>query len=133
MPCTPPPTYGCRVTTTTISREQHQLASKRVARAGLADRIHILFEDYRNLTGSFDKLVSIEMIEAVGHQFYDDFFQISGNLLKPDGAMALQAIVIRDDRYLSQLTRPDFIKRHIFPGSCLPSIAAISASVSNYH
>ena len=122
--------YGCRVTTTTISREQHQLASERVARAGLADRVHILFEDYRNLTGSFDKLVSIEMIEAVGHHFYDDFFRVCGNLLKPDGAMALQAIVIRDDRYLSQLTRPDFIKRHIFPGSCLPSIAAISASVS---
>lgn len=123
-------TYGCRVTTTTISREQHRMASERVARAGLSGRVQILLEDYRDLTGSFDKLVSIEMIEAVGHHFHDDFFRICSSRLKPDGAMALQTIVIRDDRYESQLTRPDFIKRHIFPGSCVPSVAAISASLS---
>lgn len=122
--------YGCRVTTTTISGEQHRLASERVARAGLSDRVMILSQDYRDLAGSFDKLVSIEMIEAVGHHFYDDFFRVCAERLKPDGAMALQAIVIRDDRYRSQLERPDFIKRHIFPGACLPSIAAIADSVA---
>ncbi|WP_373501786.1 class I SAM-dependent methyltransferase, partial [Desulfococcus sp.] len=118
------------VTATTISREQHRLASERVARAGLADRVTILFQDYRDLAGSYDKLVSIEMIEAVGHHFYDDFFRVCERRLKPDGAMVLQAITIRDDRYRAQLDRPDFIKRHIFPGACLPSIAAISDSVA---
>jgi cyclopropane-fatty-acyl-phospholipid synthase len=122
--------YGCRVTTTTISREQQALAVARVAQAGLSDRVRILSQDYRDLSGTFDKLVSIEMIEAVGHHFYDDFFRACARRLKPEGVMALQAIVIRDDRYQDQLLRPDFIKRHIFPGACLPSVAVMSDAVA---
>jgi cyclopropane-fatty-acyl-phospholipid synthase len=91
--------YGCRVTTTTISREQYELAKERVARAGLADRITLLLEDYRDLRGEFDALVSIEMIEAVGHQYLDTYFRQCSALLRPQGAMLLQAITIRDQFY----------------------------------
>ena len=122
--------YGCRVTTTTISREQHALACERVAAAGLADRITVLAEDYRDLRGQFDKLVSIEMIEAVGHQYFDTFFARCGELLAPGGTMLLQAITIADRQYEAARDSVDFIKRHIFPGCCIPSVGAIAASVA---
>jgi cyclopropane-fatty-acyl-phospholipid synthase len=113
--------YGCRVTTTTISEEQFALASQRVKEAGLSDRITLLLRDYRDLDGRFDKLASIEMIEAVGHDHYDSFFAKCRELLLPHGRAVIQAITIRDDRYESARREVDFIKRHIFPGSCIPS------------
>lgn len=122
--------YGCRVTTTTISQEQHRLASDRVKEAGLEDRIEILLEDYRDLTGSYDKLVSIEMIEAVGHHYYDDYFRTCSQLLKPDGLMLLQAITISDWAFDRHKRSVDFIKSHIFPGSCIPSVTAINSSLA---
>jgi cyclopropane-fatty-acyl-phospholipid synthase len=123
-------TTGCRVTTTTISREQHELARERVARAGLEDRVEVLLEDYRDLRGAYDKLVSVEMIEAVGHRFYDSFFECCSGLLRPEGEMLIQAIVIRDAYYEAARRSVDFIQRYIFPGSCIPSVAALSESVA---
>ena len=118
-------TYGCRVTTTTISREQHRFAGERVRSAGLTDRITVLLRDYRDLEGQFDKLVSIEMIEAVGHRFYRAFFRKCAGLLKPGGHMALQAITI-DPRHYDQARREvDFIKRYIFPGANIPSVPVL--------
>jgi len=122
--------YGCRVTTTTISREQQALAVERIRQAGLAGRITVLLEDYRDLDGQYDKLVSIEMIEAVGHQFYDTYFEKCGALLKPDGLMLLQAITIADQRYDAARQSVDFIQRHIFPGSTIPSVTAMTASLT---
>ena len=118
--------YGCRVTTTTISREQFEFASASVEEAGLQDRVTVLCEDYRNLTGQYDKLVSIEMIEAVGHEFYSNYFRCCSQLLKPRGKMVIQAITISDQRYRQARDTVDYIKRYIFPGGCLPSIAVIS-------
>jgi cyclopropane-fatty-acyl-phospholipid synthase len=117
--------YGCRVTTTTISAEQFRLATRRVAEAGLAGRVTVLHEDYRDLRGTYDKLVSIEMIEAVGHEHFGVFFAQCAALLAPHGRAAIQAITIADDRYESARREVDFIKRHIFPGSCLPSRAVL--------
>ena len=122
--------YGCRVTTTTISEEQYHLARKRIQEAGLSERVRVIRSDYRDLTGVYDKLVSIEMIEAVGHHFYDGFFRVCSERIREEGMMALQAIILRDDRYQGQLKSPDFIKRYIFPGSCIPSIAAICNAVA---
>ena len=122
--------YGCRVTTTTISREQGSLAIERIAAAGLQDRIHVLFQDYRDLKGRFDKLVSIEMIEAVGHSYLEAFFRSCSRCLKPDGMMMLQAITIADRVFERHKRSVDFIKRYIFPGSCIPSIAAMSRAVA---
>jgi cyclopropane-fatty-acyl-phospholipid synthase len=122
--------YGAHVTTTTISDEQQQFAEKRIKEAGLEDRITLLKKDYRDLNGKFDKLVSIEMIEAVGHHFYDTFFQACSRLLKDDGLMALQAITIGDQIFDRHKRSVDFIKRYIFPGSCIPSITAISKAIS---
>ncbi|HNV78671.1 MAG TPA: cyclopropane-fatty-acyl-phospholipid synthase family protein [Thermomonas sp.] len=121
-------TRGCRVTTTTISREQHALASQRVADAGLQDRVTVLLSDYRDLQGQYTKLVSIEMIEAIGAQYLDTYFATLGRLLKPDGLALVQAITIEDHRYEQALRSVDFIKRHIFPGSFIPSIAAMLAA-----
>ena len=118
--------YGCRVTTTTISREQYEYAQEKVRELGLEDRITVLCEDYRNLTGKYDKLVSIEMIEAVGHEFYGSYFTTCSNLLKPHGKMVLQAITMTDQRYDQARHAVDYIKRYIFPGGCLPSIEVIS-------
>ena len=120
--------FGCRVTTTTISDEQFRFASRRVAEIGLADQVTVVQRDYRDLTGRFDKLVSIEMIEAVGHEHYDMFFAKCADLLEPDGLVAIQAITIQDDRYHSARREVDFIKRHIFPGSCIPSRAVLARS-----
>jgi len=117
--------YGCRVTTTTISREQYEYASRRVRAAGLEDRITLLCDDYRDLEGTYDKLVSIEMIEAVGHNFYQSYFGKCSSLLKRDGLMVIQAITVADQRYEAARDHVDFIKRYIFPGGCLPSVAVI--------
>ena len=120
--------YGCHVTTTTISREQHALASERVAAAGLGDRVSLLLKDYRDLEGQYDKLVSIEMVEAIGAPYLDVYFGKVGSLLKPDGLALLQAITIQDHRYAQALASVDFIKRHVFPGSFIPSINALMAA-----
>jgi cyclopropane-fatty-acyl-phospholipid synthase len=117
--------YGCRITTTTISSRQYELASQRIEQAGLSDRITLLLEDYRDLEGRYDKLVSIEMIEAVGHQYYDKFFETCGRLLERNGMMALQAITITDQVYEQVKNTVDFIKRYIFPGSTIPSVTAL--------
>jgi cyclopropane-fatty-acyl-phospholipid synthase len=122
--------YGCRVTTTTISREQYDFACANVAKEGLQDRVTLLCEDYRKLTGQFDKLVSIEMIEAVGHEFYQSYFQVCSGLLKEDGKMVIQAITVADQRYQFARDSVDYIKRYIFPGGCLPSLAVIADHVS---
>jgi cyclopropane-fatty-acyl-phospholipid synthase len=121
--------YGCRVTTTTISREQHALARRRIDAAGLADRIELRLDDYRDLDGRYDKLVSVEMIEAIGHQYFDTFFRRCGELLAPGGTMALQAITIDDRQYTAARDSVDFIKRHIFPGCCIPSLCALGESI----
>lgn len=122
--------YGCHVTTTTISRQQHDLAAERIAEQGLGDRITLLFDDYRDLAGQFDKLVSIEMIEAVGPQFLDSYFAQIDSLLKPDGLALIQAITMPEQRYARALKNVDFIQRYIFPGSFIPSYGAILASVA---
>lgn len=122
--------YGCHVTTTTISREQHALAAARVAEAGLQDRVTLLLQDYRDLHGQYDKLVSIEMVEAIGAHYLDTYFSQLGRLLKPHGLGLVQAITIEDHRYQQALNSVDFIKRHVFPGSFIPSIAALLSSKS---
>jgi len=122
--------YGCRVTTTTISRQQHDWAKELFAREGVADRVQLLFEDYRDLTGKYDKLVSIEMIEAVGHHFLDTYLSVCADRLKDEGVMALQAITIADQAYEAQIRSVDFIRRYIFPGGFIPSITAITRSLA---
>jgi cyclopropane-fatty-acyl-phospholipid synthase len=116
---------GCRVTTTTISREQHALVTERVAAAGLTHRVEVLFEDYRELTGRYDELVSIEMIEAVGHAQLPEFFRVCGDRLRTGGRMFLQAIANPERDYASSVRNVDFIKRYVFPGGQLVSLAAI--------
>ncbi|OCW96746.1 cyclopropane-fatty-acyl-phospholipid synthase family protein [Alishewanella sp. HH-ZS] len=123
--------YGCKVTTTTISQQQYDYTKARVAELGLQDKITLLFEDYRLLTGTYDKLVSIEMIEAVGDDFLDNYFEKCSSLLKPDGIMVLQAITMVDHRYQQYVREVDFIKRYIFPGGCLPSISRMASAVAN--
>ncbi|MGY4533795.1 cyclopropane-fatty-acyl-phospholipid synthase [Pseudomonas sp. TE3786] len=115
--------YGCRVTTTTLSREQYAYTQQRIAAQGLQERITLLLQDYRDLEGQFDKLVSIEMIEAVGHSFLPTYFKQCAHLLKDDGLMLLQAITIRDQRYEQAKRSVDFIQRYIFPGGALPSLS----------
>ena len=122
--------YGCRVTTTTISREQHDYARQRIQQAGLDDRITLLFDDYRELEGSYDKLVSIEMIEAIGHRYFETFFKKCTDLLKPQGMMLLQSITIADQRYPAAKKSIDFIQRFIFPGGCLPSVTALINAIT---
>ena len=117
--------YGCRVTTTTISANQLARARKRVADAGLTDRVTVLRTDYRDLTGRFDKIVSVEMLEAVGAAFYETFFSRCASLLEEDGLLALQVITIADARYEQHVRGVDFIKRYVFPGSNIPSITAL--------
>lgn len=120
--------YGCRVTTTTISREQHAEAAARIAEAGLDGQIELLLADYRDLEGQYDRLVSIEMVEAIGAQYLDTYFAKVAQLLKPEGVALIQAITIEDHRYVQALKSVDFIKRHIFPGSFIPSINAMLAA-----
>lgn len=121
--------YGCRVTTTTISRRQHELAVERVREAGLQDRVTLLTRDYRDLDGEYDKLVSIEMLEAVGYEYYDTYFAQCSRLLKPNGLMCLQTITINEQAYQRARGHVDFIKKYIFPGGCLPSLGAIADSL----
>jgi cyclopropane-fatty-acyl-phospholipid synthase len=122
--------YGCKVTTTTISQQQYILAKTRVEASGLQDKISLLLDDYRHLTGEYDKLVSIEMVEAVGHQFYDTYFSKVSQLLKPNGLALIQAITITDQRYESAIQSVDFIQRYIFPGSNIPSNTAMLSSIT---
>ncbi|MEM7784102.1 MAG: cyclopropane-fatty-acyl-phospholipid synthase family protein [Planctomycetota bacterium] len=121
--------YGCKVTTCTISSEQFLMANERVRKAGLGRRVEVLFCDYRELEGQFDKIVSVEMIEAVGHEYFDQFFAQCKKLLKPGGDLLLQAITIGEQDYDHHIRRTDFIRKYIFPGGCLPSISALSKSV----
>lgn len=122
--------FGCRITTTTISRAQFEFARERVRNAGLEDRVTVLCEDYRDLSGRYDKLVSIEMIEAVGHQFFDQFFHRCGELLEPSGLMLLQGIVMNEQAYPRYVKSVDFIQKYVFPGGCLPSVLALGASAA---
>ena len=122
--------YGCRVTTTTISQRQHELATRRIEAAGLGRLVTVLRSDYRDLRGRYDKLVSIEMIEAVGHQHLDEFFAVCGRLLAPEGLMAIQAITIPDRHYAAHTRSVDFIKRYVFPGSDLVASGALSERAS---
>jgi len=122
--------YGCTVTTTTISDEQFDYARQAIARHGLQDRIRLLRSDYRDLKGCYDKLVSIEMIEAVGHEYHDAYFRKCCELLKPDGQMLLQAITIADQYYERAKRSVDFIKRYIFPGGCLTSVTAMAHALT---
>ena len=120
--------YGCRVTSTTISTAQYREASERIRAAGLSNRVALKLMDYRDLPAlrmQFDKLVSIEMIEAIGHEYYNQFFAICSRLLKPDGLMLMQAITIDDRQYERAKRSVDFIQRFIFPGSCIPSTSAL--------
>lgn len=123
--------YGCKVTTTTISQQQYDYAAQRIQELGLEQQITLLFKDYRELEGTFDKLVSIEMIEAVGDDFLDNYFEKCSSLLKPDGIMVLQAITMVDNRYQQYVREVDFIKRYIFPGGCLPSISRMANAVAD--
>ncbi len=122
--------YGCRVTTTTISRAQHDHVRERLEREGLGDRVTLLLEDYRNLDGRFDKAVSIEMFEAVGLAYYDDYFGAADRLLEPGGKMLLQTITINEERFERYRRQPDFIQRHIFPGSELASVLEVRKSLA---
>lgn len=122
--------YGCRVTTTTLSREQYEYARERIKKLGLENRIELLLQDYRDLQGQYDKLVSIEMIEAIGHQYQDTYFAQCSERLKPDGVMLLQAITLTDQRYRAALRSVDFIQRYIFPGSFIPAISSMASSIA---
>ena len=123
--------YNCKITTTTISEEQYQLACQRVKDAGLQDRIEIVKKDYRLLTGQYDKLVSIEMIEAVGLAYLGNYFEKCASLLKPAGKMLIQAITIADQQYEFSKRNVDFIQRYIFPGGALPSVTALTNTATN--
>jgi cyclopropane-fatty-acyl-phospholipid synthase len=122
--------FGCRVSTTTISHEQYRHVNQRVEDAGLSSRVEVLEQDYRDLGGKFDKLVSVEMIEAVGHEYFDAFFRKSSSLLRPDGMMLMQGIVIKDQFFAAHRHSADFIRQHIFPGGCLPSVTALCDSMT---
>jgi cyclopropane-fatty-acyl-phospholipid synthase len=122
--------YGCHVTTTTISPAQYGVARERIAAAGLADRVDVQLRDYRDLTGQYDKAVSIEMLEAVGHRYYDVYFRKVSELLQPDGCMLLQTITIADQQYNAARRSVDFIRRYIFPGSTIPSVTAIAQAIT---
>ncbi len=119
---------GCRVTSATISREQHALATQRVQDAGLADRIEVVYCDYRKLEGSYSRIVSVEMIEAIGHRQLGTYFATIDRLLAPDGLVGIQAILVPDQRYRAYRRQRDWIRKHIFPGGMLPSLEAITTS-----
>tara|TARA_B100001778_G_scaffold334749_1_gene347545 strand:- start:745 stop:1950 length:1206 start_codon:yes stop_codon:yes gene_type:complete len=124
--------YGCEVTTTTISEEQYQYMNQRFSKLNLNKKINLLNKDYRSLSGNYDKIVSIEMIEAVGDKFLGTFFSTCSKLLKSKGQMLLQSITMPDDRYSQYLKNTDFIQTYIFPGSCIPSLAAIKNSLKKH-
>jgi cyclopropane-fatty-acyl-phospholipid synthase len=122
--------YGCKITTTTISRQQFLYTKNKINKLKLNRKIKVIFKDYRDLKGSFDKLVSIEMIEAVGHKYYDEYFSKINSLLKEDGMALIQAITIRDQKYHAALKSVDFIQKYIFPGSCIPSLNILQNSIT---
>jgi cyclopropane-fatty-acyl-phospholipid synthase len=122
--------YGCKITTTTISDKQYAFVKEKIKQLGLGNQIELLNQDYRKLTGHYDKVVSIEMIEAVGHKYFDTFFHQCNKLVKPQGLFFLQAIVINDQAYEVAKNEVDFIKKYIFPGGCLPSMFSISKSIA---
>lgn len=124
--------YGCKVTTVTISKEQWQYAQEWVLKENLQDRVTVLLRDYRDVQGQFDKIVSVEMIEAVGHEYLNTFFDQCSKLLSPNGLMMIQAITIADQRYSYAKKNVDFIQRYIFPGGCLPSIEILSEKIARY-
>lgn len=123
--------YGCKVTSITISEEQYKLAIERVKEAGLADKVEIKLTDYRLLEGKYDKIVSIEMLEAVGYKYFDAYFLKCHELLKKNGLLALQVITCPDSRFESLRKGVDWIQKHIFPGSLLPSVSAINTAINN--
>lgn len=123
---------GCHVTGITVSSEQFELAQERVRQAGLQNNITILFKDYRRVTGLFDKIVSIEMLEAVGHRYLGTFFQTCDRLLKPAGKLVIQVITIPDQSYESYRRKSDWIKKYIFPGGHLPSVTALTQTVTRH-
>lgn len=122
--------YGCKVTTTTISEEQYFYVKEKISQLGLENQIELKKEDYRKLSGQYDKIVSIEMIEAVGHKYFDTFFNQCNQLLKAEGLFFLQAIIMNDKAYEAAKNEVDFIKKYIFPGGCLPSAFSISKSIA---
>ncbi|MDC0182601.1 cyclopropane-fatty-acyl-phospholipid synthase family protein [Nitrosomonadales bacterium] len=122
--------FNCKVTTTTISKQQFLYTSNKVKKLKLQKKIKVIFKDYRDLKGTFDKLVSIEMIEAVGHKYYDQYFNKINLLLKKDGLALIQAITIRDQNYYAALNSVDFIQKYIFPGSCIPSLTILLNSIT---
>lgn len=124
--------YGVQVTTTTISEQQFQYAKERVNQLGLSDSVTLLKEDYRLLTGTYDKVVSIEMIEAVGKEYFATYFKKLNSLLKPDGKLLLQAITIADQRFDYYANNVDFIQKYIFPGGCLPSVTVMNQHLTKY-
>ena len=123
--------YGCKVTTVTISKEQQKLGQERVAAAGLSDKVEIIIKDYRNIEGQFDKIVSVEMLEAVGHNYLETYFAKCAEVLKPNGIFAFRVITSPDNRYDSLRRGVDWIQKHIFPGSLLPSVAVINKAINN--
>ena len=123
--------YGCKVTTLTISEEQYKLAKQRIEKENLTDKVTILIQDYRLMEGTFDKIVSIEMLEAVGAEYYGEYFKKCSELLKKEGVFALQTITCPDSRFESLKNGVDWIQKHIFPGSLLPSVSAINTAVNN--
>ena len=125
--------YGCHVTTTTISRKQHAFVERLARERDLADRVQVLCTDYRDLRGTYDKLVSIEMIEAVGHEHLPRYFDVCADLLHERGEALIQAIVMPERRYRQYRRQSDFIRRHVFPGSCVPSLGAIVAGAAGFH
>jgi cyclopropane-fatty-acyl-phospholipid synthase len=123
--------YNCRITTITISHEQFSYAKKRIEEEGLSHLIDIQIKDYRHITGKYDRIVSIEMLEAVGHEFYETYFGKCAEVLKPDGLLGVQVITSPDSRYEEFRNGIDFIQKHIFPGSLLPSIARMNEAINN--
>ncbi len=123
--------YNCYVTTVTISEEQYKLAKERVEKEKLNDKINVVLKDYRFIEGQFDKIVSIEMLEAVGAKYYDVYFKKCNDLLKKDGVLALQVITCPDSRFESLRNGVDWIQKHIFPGTLLPSVAAINQAINS--
>ena len=122
--------YGCKVTTLTISEEQYKLAKESIEKENLSDKVTVMLKDYRSMTGQFDKIVSIEMLEAVGHEFYNTYFKKCNDLLKKDGIFAIQVITCPDSRFESLKNGVDWIQKHIFPGSLLPSVAEINKAIN---
>ena len=123
--------YGCKVTSVTISREQQKLAQQRVEAEGLSQRVEIIIKDYRDIEGEFDKIVSIEMLEAVGHNYLETYFAKCAEVLKPNGILAFQVITSPDSRYEQLRRGVDWIQKHIFPGSLLPSVAQLNKAINS--